>query len=190
MARVVGANQPALEALYQRYAAAALGLSVRILEDRLAAEDVLQEAFLRVWQRAATFDAGRGRFATWLFTITRRLCIDRLRQRRVRPPAVDLEATRGDDTGTLMDMLSDPAQDVSAISQVHNLRDTIRQALQTLPSDQRNVLLLSYFGGFSRREIAARLGQPEGTVHTRARLGLRKVRSALQALGIDPDNWK
>lgn len=177
----------ALETLYERYGATALGLSARILGDRAAAEEVLQEAFFRVWDRSESFDAARGPFAAWLFTITRRLCIDRLRQRQTRPQTIDLG--EGDDRSPL-DLLSDPAGDVAEAAQAHSLRDKVRQALQTLPRDQCEVLLLSYFGGYTRREIAARLGQPEGTVHTRARLGLKKLRAALEDLGVVPDDWE
>ncbi len=189
MARIArqDADEQALEILYQRYAAAALGLSRRILGDRALAEDVLQEAFFRVWDRCATFDPGRGPFATWLFTITRRLCIDRLRHQKVRPPVVELPEA---DDGTPIEMLSEAVPGVSDVVQARGLREKVLQALRSLPNDQSEVLLLSYFGGFSRREIAARLGQPEGTVHTRARLGLKKMRAALQALGLDADDWE
>ncbi|MBI3359773.1 MAG: RNA polymerase sigma factor [Chloroflexi bacterium] len=176
----------ALEALYQRYAATALGLSARILGDRASAEEILQEAFFRVWERSGSFDAARGPFAAWLFTITRRLCIDRLRQRQTRPQIIDLGER---DDQPLMDLLPDPGGDVAESAQANSLRDKVRQALGTLPRDQCEVLLLSYFGGYTRREIAARLGQPEGTVHTRARLGLKKLRAALEELGIEPDDW-
>jgi RNA polymerase sigma-70 factor, ECF subfamily len=188
MARIARADPGgrALEVLYGRHAPAALGLSLRILGDRVAAEDVLQEAFFRVWVRSTTFDSRRGPFTAWLFTIIRRLCIDRLRHQSVRPPVVDL--LEGDD-GPSIDGLPQPSEGVPEIAQARSLRDMVLRALRTLPRDQSEVLLLSYYGGFSRREIAARLGQPEGTVHTRARLGLKKLRAALQALGVNPDDW-
>jgi RNA polymerase sigma-70 factor (ECF subfamily) len=187
MARVARSDTDgrALEALYERYAAAALGLSQRILGDRGAAEDVLQEAFFRVWERSTAFDPERGPFATWLFTITRRLCIDRLRQQSARPVVIDLPEA---EDGMGPDLLADPAGSVPEATQLRSVREKVRQALQTLPADQGEVLRLSYFGGFSRREIAARLGQPEGTIHTRARLGLKKLRATLQAMGVRPDD--
>ena len=189
MARIARSDPDgqALEALYRRYAAAALGLSRRILGDRGAAEDILQEAFFRVWDRSATFDPRRGPFTTWLFTITRRLCIDRLRRQTVRPPVVDLPEA---DDGAPIEMLSEPAAGVAEAAHARSLRASVLKALHTLPRDQGEVLLLSYFGGYSRREIAARLGQPEGTIHTRARLGLQKMRAALRALGVNPDDWE
>ncbi len=176
----------ALEVLYGRHAPAALGLSLRILGDRVAAEDVLQEAFFRVWERSATFDSQRGPFTAWLFTITRRLCIDRLRHQSVRPPIVDLLES---EDGSSIDALPQPTDGLPEITQARSLRDKVLRALRSLPPDQSEVLLMSYYGGYSRREIAARLGQPEGTVHTRARLGLKKMRAALQALGVNPDDW-
>ena len=188
MARVARSDPggQALEALYRRHAPAAFGLSLRILSDRVAAEDVLQEAFFRVWERSGTFDARRGPFTAWLFTITRRLCIDRLRHLSVRPAVVDLMES---EDGPSIEGLAQPADAIPEIAQARSLRVKMFEALRTLPRDQSEVLLLSYYGGFSRREIAARLGQPEGTVHTRARLGLKKLRAALRELGVNADDW-
>jgi RNA polymerase sigma-70 factor, ECF subfamily len=189
MARIAqpDSDEQALEVLYQRHASAALGLSQRILGDRALAEEVLQEAFFRVWDRCSTFDPGRGPFTTWLFTITRRLCIDHLRHQKVRPPVIELPEA---DDGAAIEMVSATAPGVAEAVQARGLRAKVLEAMHTLPRDQSEVLLLSYFGGYSRREIAARLGQPEGTVHTRARLGLKKLRAALNALGVHADDWE
>ncbi len=165
----------ALEALYDRYAAWMLGLAVRIVGEREAAEDILQESFFQVWARAESFDPARGAFPAWLTTIVRSRSIDYLRRRSARPRPVSDSAANDHWTD-----VPDPGPDVSAIVAERDRRRRVRGALATLPEDQRQVLELSYFGGLTRREIAARLQLPEGTVHTRARLALQRLRSLLE----------
>jgi RNA polymerase sigma-70 factor (ECF subfamily) len=174
--RGVSAGDPsALEALYDRYASRLLGLALRIVQERTAAEDVLQEAFLRVWRRAASFDPKRGEVVGWLAAIVRNAGLDHLRRVGARPPLADI------DDEAWPDETPDPAMDVPAAVAERAQAERVRRALAALPREQRQVIELSYFAGLSRREIAARLNVPEGTIHTRARLGLHKLRELLEA---------
>lgn len=180
MARVARQDRRALEELYDRYAPAAMGLALKMIGERNAAEEIVQEAFWRVWKRGATFETQRGQFTAWLFGIVHNLTIDEMRRRRVRPNTV---STDGDDDSILD--LPDTGMDVaeSAFSTVRG--EQVRQALQGLPAAQRSVIELAYFEGLTHEEIATRLNEPIGTIHTRARLALLKLRESLQPLRLD-----
>ena len=159
----------ALAALYDRYRLVLFGLLMRILNRREEAEEVLQEVFLQVWRRAADFDERRGRPFTWLVTLTRSRAIDRLRQLNSRDRFVS------SDTEFLVDGVLDPAQDAVRSEQ----RDLVAGALAELSEDQRRTLTLAYFEGLTQTEIAARLRSPLGTVKTRMRSGMIKLRELL-----------
>jgi len=176
--RVVRGDTAAHEILYDRYSSAAMGLALRTTGDRAAAEDVVQEAFWRVWRRADTFRGQRGAFSSWLFGIVRNLCIDTLRRRR---PQDQIAA----DADQWVEQLSDPAGDVPEIAALRARHQQVRAVVASLPSDQRRVIVLAFFGGMTRQEIAAATGEPLGTIHTRARLGLEKLREALRRQGFD-----
>lgn len=173
IARVAGGDRRAFEALYNRYAATVFGLALRMLNDRTIAEDAVQEIFTRVWKRAASFDRSRA-FAPWLFGIAHNYCIDELRRRKVRPQTV----YEGDEHPILRDIPDETDVGESAI--LAEQRQAVRDALERLPQEQRQALLLAYFGGLTQQEIAVRLGNPLGTVKTRMRLGLQKLRSLLE----------
>ena len=174
MSAVARRESAALELLYDRYAPNALGLAVKILGDRALAEDVLQEAFLRVWKSAATFDASRGQFPGWLFGIVRNLAIDEYR-RRGGHTLVSID----DGEGSESLVSGDGAADVPATVADHWEQERVQDALRQLPDAQRQVILLAYFQGYTRQEIAKKLGQPPGTIHTRARLALQKLKAIL-----------
>jgi len=172
MTAIARKDSAALEAIYDRYAPSALGLALKVLSDRPAAEEVVQEAFWRVWKFAATFDTRRGRFPAWLFGMVRNLAIDELRRRSAHPLSGD---GVGLDDAALE--IPDGAADVmetvwTSIKSVH-----VREAVEQLPDLQREVIMLAYFQGLTREEIAKRLGEPAGTIHTRARLALQKLRT-------------
>jgi RNA polymerase sigma-70 factor (ECF subfamily) len=186
---LVAGDTSALEVLYDRYAPSVLGFMLRIIRDRQTGEDLLQEVFFRVWSRAASFDPRRGGFPAWLFSIARNLCISRLRQQQTRPQIDEGGST--DEDGEVQDPfehITDTSPSPLDTIWTKERSRLVREALATLPEEQRLVIELSYFEGLTRREIAARLGWAEGTVHTRARLGLQKLASALAAQGLGPED--
>ena len=169
------ADEKALEELYDRYGSLAFSLAFKMVGTTEAAEDVVQEAFYRIWRQAASFDRSKARLSTWLVNITRNLCIDELRRRGARPQATNsadaeeqLAALAAPDDG-------DPAEQVWLAQR----RAAVSAALGQLPAPQREALELAYFGGLSQSEIAARLGDPLGTIKTRIRLGMQKLRESL-----------
>ena len=170
----------ALETLYDQHASAVMGLALRIVGDHAAAEEVVQETFWRAWRGAESFQAGRGSFTVWLFGIARNVAIDLWRRRQVRPqPALnpaDEEQIEG---------APDPEADVAESARVRARHRQVRAAVASLPAAQRQVIELAYFAGLTRQEIAEATGEPLGTVHTRARLALQKLRETLQAQGFD-----
>lgn len=177
MDRLAGRDLIAFEALYDRYGDLVYSVSLRIVGDSYIAEDVTQDVFLRVWRRPDQFDLSRGKFVTWLLSVARNRSIDQRRSqsRRLRHEA--LPATEEDE-----DVLpSDDARDDPALATVlAEERAAVRAALTTLPPEQRLAIQLAYFGGMTQQEIANMLGQPLGTVKTRMRLGMQKMRNALQ----------
>jgi len=162
-------DELALAALYDRYRLILFGLLVRILNSREEAEDVLQEVFLQVWRRAVDFDEQRGRPFTWLVTLTRSRAIDRLRVLASRQRLADSAAQDATDE------VSDAVADTLHAEQ----REIVGRALASLPEEQRRTLKLAYFEGLTQSEIAAQLGTPLGTVKTRMRAGMIKLRELL-----------
>jgi len=162
-------DEQALASLYDRYRLILFGLLIRILNSREEAEDVLQEVFLQVWRRAADFDERRGRAFTWLITLARSRAIDRLRQlgsrERLALSAIDFVG----------DEASSPVRDALRSEQ----RQIVAGALAELSEEQRRALTLAYFEGLTQTEIAARLSSPLGTVKTRMRSGMIKLRELL-----------
>ena len=151
-------------------------MAVRVLGDPGRAEDAVQDAFLNVWNRAATFDPSRGSLRAWLLTSVRNRSIDYLRGRAGRERSereLDLEAAYARSP-------SDPWQEVAVSLE----RAAVRDAMASLPSEQRQVLELSYFGGYSQQEISGMTRVPLGTVKGRMRLGLEKLGSFLRGRGL------
>ena len=176
--QVARGDSAALEVLYDRYAARVLGISTKILGDQAQAEDILQETFWRVWQSAASYQSSLGAFTGWLFRIARNLSIDAYRRRNVRPQAV--VNTRVEDGDPILDETPDPDTDVAEQAQAILTNRQIRNALASLPDVQRQVIELAYFYGMTRQEIAEATGEALGTIHTRARLALLKLRGELE----------
>lgn len=173
IARVAEGDRRAFELLYDRYAATVFGLTLKMLGDREVAEDAVQEIFWRVWRRLGSFDRSRA-FAPWLFGIAHNYCIDELRRRKVRPQSV-----YEDDDNALLSDIPDELN-IAETAVLAEQGRIVRSALDQLPEEQRQTLLLAYFGGLTQQEIAVRLGNPLGTVKTRMRLGLQKLRALLQ----------
>lgn len=173
MAHVQNGDAHALEELYHRHSVRMLGLAASIVRQRAVAEELVQEAFIRVWLKAETFDPVRGDGRGWLLTIVRNRCLDYLRRQKLRPTPVAFDATE--------DL---PAEGHTAWEAIETSwrQAQVRAALNYLPREQREVLHLSYYSGLTRRDIAARLKVPEGTIHTRARLALIKLKELLGLL--------
>ena len=165
--RVAGGDEEALRDLYRAYGRLAYTLAYRILRRDDLAEEAVQEAFLRVWRHAHRFDPGKAAFSTWLGRVTRNICIDVLRRKDPisrAGPLTDVERWLA-----VSEPLERPVLD----------RVIIREAFLTLPEEQSRVLDLAYYQGRTHREIAEALGIPEGTVKSRMRLGLQKLRRHL-----------
>lgn len=167
-------DRDALETLYERYGRRVFSLAVRILSDSVSAEEVTQDVFMSVWRRGATYVSKKGKFTTWLFSIAHNRTIDDLRKRR-------RDRSRNNDD--IDDHLNLESSDVSpadaTVAQSEYAK--IRAAMEKLPDEQKNVVELSYFKGLTQTEIADKTGQPLGTVKTRMRLALKKLRKALSA---------
>ena len=168
---IAGGDEQALASLYDRYRLILFSLVLRILHSRDEAEDVLQELFLQVWKRASDFDEARGRPFTWLVTLARSRAIDRLRSLNARERTAT-EAARA--VGP--DQWSDASDDAIRSEE----SKVVRRALAELPEEQRQALMLAYFEGLTQTEIATRLNTPLGTVKTRMRSGMLKLRELLR----------
>lgn len=170
IAAVARGDHPALLALYDRHGRIAYGLAYRILGEAGAAEEAVQDAFLRVWRRAATFDATRGGVRSWLLTIVHHCAIDLHRKRSSAPPVV-----------AGLDEIAERTAVPDAWSEVAGRLDQarVRSAIETLPGDQRRAIELAFFDGLTHREIAERDGLPLGTVKGRLRLGLKRLHGLL-----------
>jgi RNA polymerase sigma-70 factor (ECF subfamily) len=186
MRRVAGRDGDALAMLYDRYAPRVYGLCLRILSESQLAEDILQEVFARIWERASLFEPSRGSVAAWVMGIARNSCIDQLRRLQARPVAA--EPPGGPDALPFEESLASEGTDVPGLAAEHERARLVRRALAELTADQQRVIELSYFKGYTRREIARQLNWPEGTVHTRARLALQKLRQRLGELGLNADD--
>jgi RNA polymerase sigma-70 factor (ECF subfamily) len=171
---LVARNDPrAFEVVYERHAGAAFSLAYRMVGRRAGAEDVVQEAFLNLWRSGARYQGTRGSVRTWLLGIVHHRAIDALRRATVH------DRRRAGDEG-IAERLEAKERTEVEVARREEAR-TVRQALDTLPAEQCQVLELAYFGGFSQTEIAEIVEAPLGTIKGRMRLGLEKLRGALTA---------
>lgn len=173
MGLLVEKQRAALEVLYDRYGGAIYSLAMHMLRDQGAAEEVAQDTFFNVWRRASSYAADRGKVSAWLFSIGHNRIIDELRKRRRRDQTIlvpDIEAVH-----QTVDESADPAKYAEQQWQ----RSRIKEALQVLRPEQRDVVILAYYGGLTHSEIAEKLKQPLGTVKTRMRLALKKLRETM-----------
>ena len=171
--RIAGGDQDAFSRFYDAFAATAFNLIRRVLRDPTPAEEVLQEVFWQVWQDASQYDPRRGTPVAWLLMRAKARAIDRLRsiRRRERTFVMPLDEAKAGSPDA-------PAENPGVAAES---RGTVQGALARLPEAQRRVIELAFFEGLTQSEIAARLGEPLGTVKTRARLGLERLRGALGA---------
>jgi len=171
LARMARGEGDAVAELYDRHARPIYSLALRILGDTTEAEDIVQEVFSQAWKQAARYNASRGAVGAWLLTLARSRAIDRLRAKRARPGDVSDERV----AGQLVD--AGPPADLLVLSSEQVAR--VRAALDELPLLQRAAIELAYYEGLTHAEIADRLEQPLGTVKTRIRLAMLKLRDVL-----------
>ena len=175
LARVAQGDREAFSRFYDAFAGLALGLIRRILRDPVASEDVLQEVFWQIWQEAARYDPRRGSPEAWVVMRAKARAIDKLRAIRRREKTfvapVDESVARSREA---------PGENPGVAAETKGL---VRSALDSLPEPQRRVVELAFFEGLTQSEIASRLGEPLGTVKTRARLGLERLRSLMTGEG-------
>ena len=172
-------DKDALEALYTRYQTPVYSLAMYMLKQPALAEEVTQDIFLNIWLKASSFNAERGQPRGWIMSVAHHKIVDLIRSRRRT-----IISTDPTDYETL-DLL--PAGGASTEAQVEQTleRERIMRALETIPESQREVIMLAYFGGFSQSEMADRLDQPLGTVKTRVRLAMQKLRTVLENDGYE-----
>jgi RNA polymerase sigma-70 factor, ECF subfamily len=162
--RLAEGDAQALGAFYDAYAGLVNGLALRILRDQSEAEDVVQEVFVQAWRQAGRFDPARGTPEAWLCTIARTRSLDRLRRR----------AARREDPGDAAPAPTGQPRTEEALA--------VRAALEGLSPDQRRALELAYYEGLTQSEIAHRLGEPLGTIKTRIRTAMLRLRETLSPL--------
>jgi RNA polymerase sigma-70 factor (ECF subfamily) len=174
MQRLVLRDLTAFRTLYARYSSLVYSAALRVVRDTQIAEDMVQEIFLRLWRKPENYTATRGKFATWLTSVTRNRAVDEVRSRgrRYRHETASPEEQERELPGPETD---DPA----LTAELSDQRRLILTALSQLPQEQRQTIELAYFGGLTQQEISERLDQPLGTVKTRIRLGMQKLRAAL-----------
>lgn len=173
-ARVTAGDEAALAALYDRYGGSIYSLALRITGDRLTAQEVTQDTFLRLWKHAARYDRERGALGAWLFAIARRRSLDALRSRQRQAKVAD--GTFISDGGRLPEPVQADTTEQIVLAQV------IAQAMGTLPLPQRQAIELAYFGGLTQQQIAAQTGEPLGTVKSRMRAAMETLRGRLSAM--------
>lgn len=183
--RMQSGDQQALSDFYDRWFPVVNCLVSRMVKSAGDVEDVVEETFWQAWRQANRFSEDRGSPQTWLLTIARSRALDRLRSmKRLREESID-EITSDDGSRTRADTLVASDSDPSLAAEHKERKKLVLAALAELPAEQREALELGYFGGLSQSEIAERTGQPLGTVKTRMRLAMLKLRDRLSLLRED-----
>jgi len=180
LARMAQGDEAALAELYDRHAGPVHSMVSAIVKNAADAEEVTTDVFVQAWSTAGRFDPERGSADGWLLTLARSRALDRVRSRGRRAARLERSAAREGDE--LAVPLSNPGPDPERRTEQVELRGRVRHAMDGLPDPQREALELAYFGGLSQREIADRLQTPLGTVKTRIRAGLMKLRESLAPL--------
>lgn len=170
LVRTAAGDQTAFAALYDMLAPRAFGLILRVLVNRAQSEEVLQEVFLEVWQSAAAFAPNKGQGRSWILTIAHRRAVDRVRS---------AQASSDRDEKAGLRELNTPQQGVEEQVELRIESRRVSRAMDALPDPQREALTLAYFGGYSQSEIAALVGSPLGTIKTRMRDGLTRLRQEM-----------
>ncbi len=167
-------HESALAEAYRRHGGAVYGLARRLLREPAVAEDIVQEVFLRLWHDPERYDPERGSLRSFLLALTHGRSIDRLRADHSRREREEREARQAATAGYDLEL--------EVID--YTVAEAVREALAALPTDERQAIELAYFEGHSYREVATALGQPEGTIKSRIRSGLRRLRGSLSEAGV------
>ena len=168
----------ALSELYDRYSRLAFSVAFNAIGDYATAEEITQDVFTRVWEKSGTYDMNLSKVSTWLVSITRNRAIDELRRGRIRPEqySVSWDEVQPEKTSS-----NDDPEETTKLAWERNI---VRQAISDLPMEQQRVLALAYFKGYTHSEIAEATGEPLGTVKTRIRLAMQKLRQVLSELDL------
>lgn len=180
VAQAAGGDEHALGELYDRYGGMAFSLACSIVGEHADAEEVVADAFAQIWRSAGGFDPARGSVAAWVATIVRTRALDLVRSRKRRARVLEEAAVVTDEGEALVLAASIESADRGA--ELTETTTIVRRSLADLPAPQRRVIELAYFGGLSQSEIAEHLSEPLGTVKTRMRAGMEKLRQALRPL--------
>lgn len=172
LAQLGAGDARALEALYDRHSGLVHALALRLLGRSEEAEEITQDVFWRLWTSPADYDPGRGSLRTWLFVVTRSRCLDRIRQTRRQAAVASPDAT---------DPVVHEATPEEGASLAQRRRH-VKEALGSLPAEQRHAVELCFLNGLSHSEAAIRLGEPLGTVKSRVRMGIAKLKASLEGL--------
>jgi RNA polymerase sigma-70 factor (ECF subfamily) len=175
MLKVAEGNRPAFAALYDRFSRPLYSLALKMLANEAEAQDLLQEVFLSIWNKAATFRADRGSAFAWVVSQARNRAIDRIRSRRRRGELIDAHGPELEPSGSVV-LSSAQNADISERGR------HLRSAMEQLSEEQRQVLRLAYFEGLTQTEIAQRLAEPLGTIKARAHRGMARLRATLRFL--------
>lgn len=165
VAGIRAGDEHAMAQLYDRYSPVVYSVALRVLADTGAAEDVLQEVFLQLWRNPAAFDSNRGSLGAWLAVIARNRAIDALRKRK---PETDAD-----------EVIVAVNLDIESETERRRVLERVRGVVNALPAEQRSAVEMAFFEGLTHSEIAAKTGQPLGTIKTRIRNGLLSLRKAL-----------
>jgi len=174
MRRVAQQDESALEALYERYSGPLFSLIFKMLNNNQEAEEVLQDAFVRIWKRADRYDPARSAFFTWAVQITRNLCIDRLRSRH--------KITLFEDHLEGREIVRDNEEDSRRRLIRRERSEQVRKKLDQLPENQRVCIELAFFKGLTHHEIAAQLEEPLGTIKARIRRGMQRMKIIMEGI--------
>jgi RNA polymerase sigma-70 factor (ECF subfamily) len=178
VALAASGDERALGELYDRYGGMAYSLAAAIVGEHADAEEVVADAFAQIWRSAAGFDPARGSVAAWIATITRTRALDLVRSRKRRARVLEDAAVVTDEGETLV--LAPTLEPADRSAELSETSAIVQRSLAELSAPQRRVIELAYFGGFSQSEIAAQLSEPLGTVKTRMRAALEKLRQSLR----------
>jgi RNA polymerase sigma-70 factor (ECF subfamily) len=175
---IARSNSGALSLLYDRYGRMVFSVAYHVVGDSETAEEITQDVFVRVWEGAVSYRPELAKVSSWMISITRYRAIDELRRRSVRPEKNQVPWLEETEDGI---PLMDGAESVAETNlQLHS----VRNAIAALPSDQRKVLSMAFFNGYSHSEISERLGEPLGTVKSRIRLAMQKLRQVFIEQGV------